>query len=303
MSHRRRTVVFIMATGHSGSTMLDLILGSHSRAFSLGELGSLASKMKAGELPSRLCGVCKKECELWDEREARRFLGRYFRGGAGRGWHRNLWVLFGAWRRDLYGFLHKHVDRPVLIDSGKRVSWIRRQLRPRWFWLRKRPVLVFLHRDGRGVISSYLRKYPDLDVETATRRWVRNIRSMERMYARFPAARRLRVAYEKLANDPENSVRELCERLQLEPEPGMLEYWRHPHHPLFGNERTISLIQRYRDGADAESPTDAFYAETGLSIRLDLRWRDELTEHQRRVFETIAGSANRPYAYREDAGR
>ena len=36
-------VVFIMGAGHCGSTLLDLIVGSHSNAFSLGEFKQFGS--------------------------------------------------------------------------------------------------------------------------------------------------------------------------------------------------------------------------------------------------------------------
>ena len=36
-------VAFILGTGHCGSTLLDLILGSHSKLFSLGEVYRVVS--------------------------------------------------------------------------------------------------------------------------------------------------------------------------------------------------------------------------------------------------------------------
>jgi hypothetical protein len=41
------------------------------------------------------------------------------------------------------------------------------------------------------------------------------------------------------------------------------------------------------------------YDDVGLAIRLDLRWKRELTAEQLAAFETIAGETNRPFAYDE----
>lgn len=64
-----KRVVFIMSTGHSGSTLLELILGSQSRIFVLGEFIHLDRKLdEFDQSKPHLCGVCKGECEFWNYR-------------------------------------------------------------------------------------------------------------------------------------------------------------------------------------------------------------------------------------------
>jgi hypothetical protein len=49
-------VIFILGSGHCGSTLLDLILDSHSKVFSVGEIGDLR-KQKIGTCGKELKNV------------------------------------------------------------------------------------------------------------------------------------------------------------------------------------------------------------------------------------------------------
>lgn len=286
-----------MSPGHSGSTLLDLILGSHSTGFSLGEIGSLPKKMDGRSLPDSVCGICEDICPVWDPPEIRRILERYFR------WSvsplrplRNIAARFGAARGDLYGEVLHRTGAEMAVDSGKRPSWIRRQLRFGWQWRRRRAHLVFLHRDGRAVVNSLLRKYPDRGAETVSRGWMSSIEAMERFYESFAAADRSRVAYEDLAASPRKTFEALCERIGIEFEPAMLAYWSHDHHIVHGNAGTRSLIHRYRQSTPTGGDDNDFYHQVGLAIRLDLRWHEELDPAALDTFERVAGKVNRRYA-------
>lgn len=61
-----KTIIYIAGDGHTGSTLLDIILGSGKKSFSTGELRFLAEKgVVNGEYCS--CGVPVPECTLWKE--------------------------------------------------------------------------------------------------------------------------------------------------------------------------------------------------------------------------------------------
>ena len=68
-----RKVVFILGSGHCGSTLLDLMLGAHSRIVGLGEMSgaqpqaalylwpgaperAVSGKPRSGPSPGRACG-------------------------------------------------------------------------------------------------------------------------------------------------------------------------------------------------------------------------------------------------------
>ncbi len=62
----KKAIIYISGIDHSGSTLLDTILGSNKKSFSAGELRFLAEKgIKNGEYCS--CGVPVPECHVWKE--------------------------------------------------------------------------------------------------------------------------------------------------------------------------------------------------------------------------------------------
>ena len=55
--------VYICSAGHSGSTLLDLLLGSHSKATSLGEVTHLPKNLALNTLCA--CGAAVRSCDFW----------------------------------------------------------------------------------------------------------------------------------------------------------------------------------------------------------------------------------------------
>ena len=64
MSHTKIPVIYVVGNGHSGSTLLDLMLGSHSKIESVGELKKLPQIFFMPTRPKRQCnsGVPVDEC-------------------------------------------------------------------------------------------------------------------------------------------------------------------------------------------------------------------------------------------------
>lgn len=150
-----------MAAGHTGSTLLDLILGSHPLAFSLGELQIVTKQVhNTAEGFPHICGVCAQECEFWNRKVSLPVLQSYFGWKSYNRLTSALYWRFGSFICDIYEHLFEWSGADVLIDSSKEVWWIRRQLKPFWFWRKTTPFLIHLCRDGRAVTASYLRKYP-----------------------------------------------------------------------------------------------------------------------------------------------
>ncbi len=83
-------VVYIMGSTRTGSTMLDLMLGSHPECFSMGELCLLQK---------RECGYCGKSCRHWKEYRTKLVKPNYYT---------TAFTVF---------------KKPVLIDSSKKWRW------------------------------------------------------------------------------------------------------------------------------------------------------------------------------------
>lgn len=306
-----KKVAFIMGAGHSGSTLLDLILGSHPDAFSLGEFLSIPLKRKGGRYPKEICGICGEGCAFWGEIASLPEFQSYFEWGDSTHWFTaRLYRHFGSFLCNIYQRLFEWTGAKVLVDSSKKVWWIRRQLRPFWFWQDITPFLIYLCRDGRAVVASYLRKYPERGVSALAQKWVQDTLDMEQYYQSFAKSRRLRVRYEELATAPERVIRSVCRALNVSYEPAMLHYWRHDHHIVSGNANTRSLLFRYREqfghnlterweqvNVEVLGTGLGFYDQLGLAIRPDERWQHELSREQLAVFRSIAGKVNEAYAY------
>ncbi len=299
-------VVFVMGGGHCGSTLLDLILGSHTQAFSLGELKSLATyRLEDGAL----CGICKDACPFWDGKVSRRVLRHAFLGAHSRQpIVQALYKRYGGMQVALYGHLAQAAGVSLLIDSSKSIWWIRRQCRAIALRPSTEAYLIHMIRDGRAVANSYLRRYPERGMERVATEWARDTKKREAYIQKFSASRRMTLSYEQLVSDPEGTAGWLCEWLGIEMEPEMLRYWLHDHHLVGGNLGTRSLIYKYREqfgddlaghwkdvNRDGVHADQAYYDQVGLAISLDLRWRTELNDDQLATFDRIAGDVNAPY--------
>lgn len=306
-----KKVVFIMGTAHCGSTLLDLILSSHSNGFSLGELQYIGDYI---DMPTRkhtrICGVCVGKCGFWNDKVSMQTLRRNFS-------RKNYGALFRSnmnrYKENVYEYLIKMADATLLIDSSKGPEWIKQRIKPLYMWQQIDPLLIYLHRDGRAVCNSLLRKYPEKGMVFWAHEWKRLTNIRKKYYSKFPGKKKIEIQYEKLAENPMKTISNICEFLGISFEADMLQFWKHDHHPVDGgNLGTRSLIFKYREGEDQaiaqhwdtmneknEHYSREYYHKLGLAIKPDFRWREELTSDQLKAFDVIAGKDNVPYSDQE----
>jgi hypothetical protein len=275
-----KRIVFIGAVGYSGSTLLGVMLGAHPLIFYAGEARK-ASYFDDPDAPikDRVCRLCGPGCPVWGE----------------------LRVAPGE---DLYEMLARRTRRPIVFDSSKRVEWIRSQVAalrdvvPLW--------LIVLTRDGRAVLSSNLRKEPEISAHEYAATWVKNVRGVEELAVDWPGPVH-RVRYEDLALRPEPTLRTLAEFLDVSFDPAMLDPWDSVHHPLGGNDGPLLILLRERRSSavtgviNTDGKTCDWYGAHPRGIVLDLRWKHELSTDALAVFEEVAGEINRAYAWQEPA--
>ena len=297
-----RAVVFVLGSGHCGSTLLDLILGSHSDAFSLAEFIHISQLIDTPDAErGPICAICEGSCAFWDETVSRDALAALY---SHKNLYRSLRRRATRWVRNPYGPLFEWTGKPILIDSSKSANWFDRQMSPAYLWRDVEPHLIHLVRDGRAVVHSYLRKYPQRGIEAMTKNWKQGTLSMNKYFDAFPHAK-IRIRYEDLSREPEATARALCEWLEVPFEPGMLTYWNHDHHPVAGNAGTYSLVLKQheqfgRSSADFRIAVNAgnryyardYYETLGLAIKPDTRWKQEMSAADAAVFNRIAGDLN-----------
>ncbi|WP_017305646.1 sulfotransferase [Spirulina subsalsa] len=276
-------VCFIAGTGHSGSTLLGLLLGNHSSSFFCGE-GNKSQYIGKENAPARkrFCKFCGADCAIWGE-------------------------LALNPEQDLYEQLtqrirHKqHQEKTLMIDSTSGTHWIRKQ----WNYLKAttaQPYLIFLQRDGRGVVNSYRRKYPERDFREIINNWLDNIREAQALFNEFTGSKMI-LHYEELAVNTHAVLKRLCEFLNIAYEPEMINYGNREYHVLGGNNGTQYLVAQNRANAQDKflgrmsSMNRQYYQGHKPEIVLDVRWQTELSEEQKAIFADLAGEINQSFEW------
>ena len=264
----------ICGAGHSGSTLLGMILGSHSHAFYMGEGGKvryLGDKEKP--LYKRVCKLCGESCPVWGD---------------------------FCWdqAQPLYEQVATRVDRPVIIDSTKNGDWITERVAETRA-AGGEPHLFLLRRDGRAVVNSRLRKYPDRNTEQLIRDWMDQMERSQALYSNFDGPK-MCVQYETLATEPEAVMHSACKLLGIPYESAMLHFHAAQHHPLGGNNgpQFLAAKERFENPEAAfvrlNQGTHQYYQTHDKKIRLDTRWKQEFSAENMALFDVMAGHLNNP---------
>lgn len=307
--------LYICGAGHSGSTLLDMLLGSHSRIASLGEIINLPMDLATNSTCT--CGQKVRDCGLWSE-VVREFEQRQGLDLAKNPYDLNLGPIYAAagdvrvtgglyrLRRRLGAALHYlelrvglfGVFRPLLrtLYDGLENNLLLYDIVGKRFGadfvvdsskvytkavgLSKlapdRVKVILLIRDGRAVYYSMRKR--NFERKFSLDSWYTHFRRALPLIERHvPAGNVLTVKYEDLATDPEKELRRICAFAGIDFEPAMLDMNSKVHHNVNGNN------MRFSRSAD---------------IRLDSSWQTRLDDAERAFFETRAGWLNRKLGYR-----
>ena len=297
----RIRVVYILGTGRCGSTLLDIILGSHPDVCSTGELHRLPSVAAGGEQPCS-CGSDAADCPFWSRVIAE--VGRSFpfdRLAAGRAYEftrslpltsielalpRSKVARYAGDLAQLFEAIARVSGRSVVVDSSKHSS------RGIILWHGRRRGLdvrfVHLVRDGRGYIWSKRRvrdgqglgrDSPDQTVADLSAWWLLSNVISATLFRLHPG-RYLRLRYEDLVSDPAGTLRTLGRFLEIDLEPAIGALQRREAlpvgHVVGGNRMRFSRA---------------------LVLRPDIDWQQHLPWSDERTFWGIAGWLARKYGY------
>lgn len=258
-------IVYVAGVSHSGSTLLDLLLGSHSRLQGLGELKVLSRRKQAkrGRVLSDRC-TCgapfKLACDFWRKVDARlqRRLGVDLQeidvdSADSTTFIRHNLALFEA--------IAEVGDSPWLVDSSKSPRRLRRLLDCSSFDV----LPILLERDARGVTYSHVRKGRGV-VEGAFLYAKARVRLEVVLSRQDPP----RVRYEDLVSDPEAALAPAMARLGLEFEESQLDWANAAQHQICGNHMRFA---------------------TTSEMRLDEAWKDDLSRLQQGVVAALTWPA------------
>jgi hypothetical protein len=293
-------VVYIGGYGHSGSTLLNIMLGQAPEVMGAGELFRLAGAAWPHE-EFCSCGQALRRCPVWhtiiDRWTAHvgaDAVARYHRlQRACERWpspppHSALWQDYAGHTIGLFAAISTVTGRSTIVDSSKVPGRARALARIPGLDLR----LIHLIRDGRGVAWS-LRKCmspdPRAGIQTGKRgrsvlrtalAWMATNLVVERLAETLDAERATRITYEELAQDPAAAMRQLS--------------------PLLATDLT-PLSQMLAEGA----PLAAGHVMAGnrlrmhgnLRLRPDLEWQARLSLAQRRLVDLLCRPVLRRYGY------
>jgi len=320
--------IYILGASHSGSTLLAMLLNAHPHIASIGE----TSPDKMGDVDTYRCSCGKiiKDCVFWrnitrrmqnkysdfhldnfgtkfeytSSRVVNRFLHFEHRGVALELLRDAALRLSSGWRkaRREVELCCYDLASAVLAESGARIFVDSSKLAHRLKFLLCIPEfnikVIHLIRDGRGVALTYMKqdefadaKEPflrrggrgmaaeattdSLPMAKAAHEWRRCLCSAEHVLAGLEKSRWIQVRYEDLCKDTENTLGMLLKFLGLVPDRHVRDFRSIEQH-IVGNGMRL----------DATS-----------EIRLDERWRENLTEQDLRMFDNVAGEMNRRYGY------
>jgi hypothetical protein len=266
-----QTLIQIAGAGHSGSTLLGGLLGNISSAFYMGEAKKIINIHDLQKpLRKRVCKICGENCPVWKD-----FV---FRG-----------------HDHLFPDVLEHVKAKWLIDSTKNIQWLRDSY-DHCINAKLKVKLIFLLRDGRGVINSRIRKYPERDPATQIQDWWNQMVSSENYYAQFKGPK-IRVHYEALASHPEKAVREICQAFELPYQPDILQFGKKEMHPFGGNNGTQYLFGA--SGIQLHDRVKSYYEKHPKKIQPDHRWKKELKKEHLELFASIIQDQNEKYIWKD----
>lgn len=274
------TGVMICGAGHSGSTLLGLILGRADGAFYVGEGAKIRYLHDLTKpLRKRACKVCGEACPVWSDFH----------------WDPD---------RPLYRQVAAHTGTRIIVDSTKNAAWIRARS-DELTAAEDRGALIFLQRDGRAVLNSRFRKYPERDAAEQIRSWMDQIIDSRAVFSAYEGPK-IVVRYEELATRPEAVVRQICAVAGLPFRAEMLAFNDGESHPLGGNTGTQFVAARGKVAHDPDAilkltpRTHDYYAKHSGGIKLDLRWQTEMSAPHLALFNDMAGDFNADMAWGEE---
>lgn len=276
-------IVYILSSGRSGSTLLDLLLGSHPNIWTLGEAQLLPWVIKANTRCG--CGTPISTCGFWQALIPRLSLERtpypieYFRTNRGQGrtihWPLLPGLLCGAVAKrqqqaiDRYGRINASYFNAVLHAASERrgapTNWLVDASKDvyRLHWLQKSGLfdlrVIHLIKHPSAFVYSMIKSdlpHARRKAIRMTGRWiVEKILAQRLCTSAFAREKSILLRYEQLASRPEETMIRVGKWLGVAFSPDLIRGFRnYQNHALSGNQ------MRWQDSA----------------IRLDEQWRTVL---------------------------
>jgi len=321
-------LAYILAASHSGSTLLGMLLGSHPQCVTIGEM-KLSTKAMGDLSRYRCsCGEFIQECGFWhkvkdgmaargiefdladagmdyraaNSQYARRLLRPLHQGKLLENIRDLALKICPNWRSELVEIHRRNAALASAISeiTGAEIVVDSSKIGLRLKYLLRNPELdvkvIRLIRDGRAVALTYMdpacfadakdlamraggmggdRENERLPMAQAAHAWRRCIEEAENILRCLTPSQWINIHYEKLCEDTSNTLRKVFGFLGVDPQK---------------HKRDFRSIKQHIVG-------NGMRLDTTSEIRLDERWRENLTEQDLRIFDDVAGEMNRRDGY------
>lgn len=281
MNNASITIVIIRAAGYAGATWVNLILGSHMNAMSMGPTTRFVGFSK--EDINNACFVHREKCTLWPE-----FLKQ--------GYHKG----------NLFSNLAKFTGKKVFIVNYPTEECLKGEIEGKGF----RVIHVQLVRDGRANLHSKIRHdsingvvYPlEIILNWQIPKWVQINNEMPSDQALW-----YRLKYEDLLNIPKVTLSKLSTFVGLNYDSKAIKFWEFEHHLTAGNTGVIDTLCRMQNLKGWEHHRRESYSGYIKSIQLhnndkyiDSEWKKALNRKQLLAFDCLFGVINQSLGYVRD---
>ena len=256
-------LVYILGAGHCGSTLLNLLLNGHSQVIALSEIHAISKY--TGLDPSTDNPLNSKFWQEVKQCYETKFSTSFEQIDLLPPSNENETQEWARTNTDLFSCILDNSNATILIDASKR--WKRLYLLQQSGLLNIK--VIHLVRDGRAVLNSY-------DFKKGFRMWFSSQLTAPFIRKRFNKDAWLQLHYEQLATNPERTLREICDFLDLEFEDEMLSYRKHHYVGIGGNRMQKQNTE---------------------SIELDESWKTELSYWNSIKFNLLGGWLNKYYGY------
>jgi hypothetical protein len=263
---------------HSGSTLLTFLLNAHPEIFTVGEV-----KVAFDILPTRWqtrrgrcsCGKRFFSCNFWQSVLA---------GMAVRGWGLDALDVFNhdpSEKENAHQKLGAFTDAvldvsntTVFVDASKKTEFIQPLIENPWIELK----ILNLIRDGRGVVNSWRKNNPEAPFPKLIRNWIFKEKERADLLRTVPKAKVLSFKYEDLCKKPHKVLSKVFSFVGVQPDFDVTQNFKSAvEHHIVGNPMRLSGDE---------------------TIRLDEKWRGELSRVDLQVFRALRGNAqNRKNGY------
>jgi len=282
MKKEKIKLILVVGVGHSGSTILDLIMNAHSQIFGVGEI----SHYKRMRDHNALCGCGKimKECFFWNNIVkdvnwnflpliGRSFLNMIFFS------ENYVYIEDGVYKKldiekyidefeKIYENILKVSGKKIIFDSSKDPDRVELLIKSGKFDI----VLLHLVRNGKGTVYSHI-KLGRKPLEYMKEWFLLNLKT-EVVGLRNKKIKKIFFLYEDFAVGSEKIIKFILEQVDLNFEPEMLKNFRSKeHHEVGGNYKVK-------------------FEWSSQEIYLDEKWKKEMSWKDKSVFNLLFGWLN-----------